>query len=619
MPGKLSYDEVKFWQNEITSCIARQDKELKTRNHYPLMIEYYEGNQRPDDKFKTSQQRLVFLNEYFPNTNQILNEIIYQYPEFMATPTRPTNSEVIDPATGEKMTEEQQASIMKSAITYGMKHLDAVTEMRLAAFDMIYAGYAGVEINHINTFGTQTYIPEKPQQSFFGKVVDIAKQAVGIEKAELTLEQEAEPKEMSYATTDETYLRRWNPLDILLDYRAERLKDSRYIIKRIKMSKAEFKAKYPEFGDKIQTGGILEYSTHEDENYKNAVILYEIQVKKKDNVYDNIVICPSYTLAEIDFFTRPYKTNGFNLKIGTLHEYGKLYPISMAKINKAMQDDINNYATFMMEVAERNIPKRGYNINKVKEPALSALNSTKVNEAVGIEGGAEAVWSLPASNVSVENKELLGMFQSQKEKLWAIPQQRLGISGGEKFATELNIQNAGFEAATQGIQQGVKKLWLEVADGLKDIIVTFWDKEYFFKITGSDKPTWYEPETRIDPMTGETTILNPLTDILTADYEIDLDIVSASRPNKEKKKVELVEFAKWILSPDVQMFLQMQGYKLNIDVIKKTAQEWGWNPSNLIQPVTPEEQLGNSLQMSGLPGAGQAPANNALPVLPGRA
>ena len=61
----------------------------------------------------------------------------------------------------------------------------------------------------------------------------------------------------------------------------------------------------------------------------------------------------------------------------------------------------------------------------------------------------------------------------------------------------------------------------------------------WFKVTDSTEPTWYQPQ--IDPLTGE--VLNPLTDLLVMDYECDVDIQSSLKPNKEKKKRELVEFA----------------------------------------------------------------------------
>ena len=580
--ARLKPEDVRYWWSEIKSCIIRQEQELQKRNHYPYLIQYYEGEMFADEGAKRdlSSKKMAFINEYFPNTNQLINEIIFQYPEMMATPTKPQA--------------EEGAPVMKSALAYATKKLDMLTEMKLGLFDMLFAGYCGIEIDHINIQPTESYIPapeEQPKnfiQSMGESITDgieKIKRFVGVEKEEQKTEEEAPPREMAYATQDETYLRRWNPLNVLLDYQAERVKDMRYVIKRIQVSYAKFCVMYPEFANKVSPEGYVPFSMHDEAKYKNLVTLYQIQLLKKNNEVENIIICPNYNTSEIDYFKRPYKTNGFNVKIGILHEYGKLYPVSMAQINKAIQDDINNYATFWMEVAERNIPKFVVPESLTPE-AEAALRSTNVNDLVKVKGEITQgkITPLQPSSVSNENKELFSLFQQQKEKLWSVSKQRLGQKGEEDFATELNIQEAGFQVNVTGIQQGLKKVWLEVADSLKDIIVQFWDGKYWFKITGSDKPTWYEPE--IDPLTGR--VLNPLTDILVGDYEIDLEIISAFKPNKEKIKKELIDFATWLTSPNVQQYLMAQGYSLNINVIKKVATEWGWNAEDLLIQLPPQ-------------------------------
>ena len=372
------------------------------------------------------------------------------------------------------------------------------------------------------------------------------------------------------------------------------------------MSHAEFQARYPKYKDKIYTTDTIPYSLHSKDTDKKSVTLYEFQLKKRDK-YVHFIISKSYGLGEIDYWERPYTTNGFNIKIGTLHKYGKLYPISIGMINKTIQDDINNYTTFMMEVAEKNIPKRGFNKTKVKEDGIRALNSNVVNEAVPCEGGQESIWTLPNTNVSQENKELLQLFDEHKDKLWSMTAQRTGELGKAKFATELQIAEAGFVAQQSDIQEGLRQLLKEEVDTLKDIIVQFWDGPMWFKVTDSTAPTWYQPQQ--DPLTGE--VLNPLTDLLEMDYECDVDIQSSLKPNKEKRKRELVEFAQWITSPQTLQFAQMQGYLIDIDVIRKVAKEWGWNPDNLIKqlPPTPEGQM--MQQEAAVPGSVEKEAEMA--------
>ena len=568
---KLSAQEVRFWLAEIDSSEKRKLDEMMKRNDYPELIRYYEGEQYAKG---STQKHLAILNDYFPNTNALLVEIMYQDPEVIAEPSKPNA--------------EENAPIMKSALQYGMKKTDSLTENKIALFDMLYAGICFVEVDHSAQRLQDTSIQR--ERNIVDKTIDTVKSALTNDQIEAEEAAKSPDSTDAYSLKEKTYLRRWSPLDCGVDYRADRLKDARFVYKIVRYSQAEFNAKYPDYKDKVRAGSDIPYSTHRDPDHKRTIVTYEIQIKRKDDEMDVFTLAPTFMVEEIDYYRRPYKTNGFNLKVGTLDEYGFLYPISRSKINRGMQDNTNNYATFMMEVAERNIPKRGYNKGKVKLDGLTALNSNVINEAVPVDGGPENIWSIPATAVSSENKELIGIFQKKREELWGISAARLSGKSDAQFMGELDIQEAGFQERRVGIQEGLRKLYREELDTLKDIIVTFWDDEYFFKITGSPKPSWYTPQT--DPMTGM--VLNPLTDILTADYEIDVDIISALKPNKERRKKELVDYLTWLLSPVMAQYFASQGKTVNIDMIKRTATDFGLNPETLLidlqPPLQPELQ-----------------------------
>ena len=557
--------EISYWQKEAKSCIKRQEAELKRKNTYPGLIYYYEGKERVDTIYPhvSAHEKLAIINDFFPSTNSLISDIMYQNPDIIAEAAKPEAEDTVD--------------LMKAALTYATDKTDMLTENRLALFDMLYAGYCAVEVGHVVE---QPEAPKEPGllQKMFGKTEGEIEEQV---ESELPLKEEA------YATSEMTFLRRWNPLNVFFDYRAERLKDMRYIMKRIEMSKAEFDTKYPKFKDKILVGtDKLEYSEHEDQSESKKVVLYSFQIKKKQNEYWNLVICPNHLREEIDYYKRPYVTNGFDIKIGTLHKYGKIYPISMAQINKKMQDEMNHYVRWMMEVAEKNIPKRGIKRSSMKQDTIAAANSNIVNELVPLDGiPANELHPLPSTNISVENKELIALFEKQKEKGWSVSAQRLGETGKARFATELDIQEAGFQAGRVDIQEGLRMLIKEELETLKDIIINFWDGQYFFKITGGAKPEWYVPQ--VDPMTGM--VLNPLTDVLIGDYDIKVDISTALRPNKERKRKEIIEYLTWLTNPNMIQFLMMQGLTVNAEAIKKTAKEFGLNAETLfVQQQLPQ-------------------------------
>ena len=588
---KLTQEQASFWLAEIKSSEERKIEELKKKNHYPDIIKYYEGEQNSDRGTPMAgdkQKKLANLNEYHPNTNALINQILYQNPDVTAEATKPQA--------------EEGAPVMKSAVQYAYDKLEANDENKLATFDMLYAGFCGVEVNH------QVERP-KPQQE--GVIEKFGAFLTGQDKTEAEMTKDMVSQEDMYSMNEETYIKRWNPLNFGFDYRADRVKEIRFVYKIIRYTYAEFIEKYPDYQGKIKTGGVVPYSHQADDKYNKLVILYELQLKKKKNVYETIVLAPSYPHESLDRFERPFTTNGFDIKIGTLDEYGALYPKSRAALNKPVQDDINEYVSFMMEVAERNIPKRGYNSTKVKVDGIDQLNNNKVNANVPVkDGNPNDVWPIPHTNVSIENKELIGMFEKTKERLWGISASRLQGSADVQFATELQIQEAGFQEKTLGLQMGLQKLIRAEVNSLKDIIVTFWDNEVFFKITGEQKPTWYEPEIGVNPLTGESMVLNPLTEILTMDYDIKVDIVSAFKPNKERRKKEIIEYLTWLVQTVYPVLLMPQGLTINVEEIKKSAKEFGFNPENLITQV----QIGNNLPMSGMPlgGSAELPVN-AMP------
>jgi len=596
---KLSASEVAFWLREIQSCEERQKHDLIVRNNYPFLIRYYEGRQFSDihnpNRQNQNRIKMAIINEYFPNINSLISTIMFQNPDILVEATKKLAIQEVAGIPTE-IDVEANEDAMKGALTHLFKETDALIENRLALFDMLVAGYCGVEVNQIQVSERELApgVEKQPQENFFSRAINgIRNKMLGEEEQEKKLEEGIPPREFRYASHDLTVVRRWNPLNILLDYRAERLKDMRYIIKKTIMSHAEFLAMYPDFEGKIAadtaTNVIPHTSSHHHDSVRKAVRVYQIQIRKLNGKYENIVLTPSAKERELDFFVRPYTTNGFDVKIGTLHKYGVLYPISFAAVNKTMQDDINNYVTHEMEVAERNIPKRG--VNKNRKVDTNALNSRVYNDVVECDGGPDSIWEVPQTHVSKENKELLGLFQNHNDKLWSVTESRIaGSKAGVKFAEELKIQEAGFQARQIDIQEGLRKLIKDELNTAKDIIATFWDDEKFFKITGGEKPTWYIPEVR------NGIVINPLNELLTADYEVDVDISTALRPNKERQKQDTIDFLTWATDPNRLAWLaaQAQPVTVNPNEVKRVSKEFGFNPEQFLIPFQPPPPEGTT-------------------------
>lgn len=572
----LTTSDIMFWQSEASSCEERQKIELIQRNNYPFLINYYEGVEKVDVQFPhvAAKQRMSIINEFFPNTNALISEIIYQNPDLLIDATKPAA--------------EEGTPIMKAALTYFWEHADGLVENRVALFDMLYAGYCAIEVDIMpSKVEEKADVSVEPERkSVFDQFAKGIKKALSVEDAEDNLARVSPPMETPFATAQGSYIRRYDPLDVPLDWRAERVKDRRYNLKKVWMSKSEFDVSYPKFKDKVTAQELrFEFSKHDSAMHNRKVLLYEFQIRMKDNMYQTIIIAPNVNNEAIDTFMRPYHTNGFNMKIGTLHKYGKLYPRSYAQVNKTMQDEINHYVKHMMEVAERNIPKRLYDKNKVKTDGLEAMRNPNVNENCPVDGNVTgAVTELQPTHVSLENKELLGIFRDQKNKLWGVSEPRISGQSEAKFATELAIQEQNFKAQNVDIQEGLRIIIVSELDTGKDLIATFWDDEVFLNITGSEKMDWYEPI--VDPITGNVT--NPLSDILTGDYNINIDIASAARKNRDQQLQTMIFYITQLVQ--LEPINNAQGNTINMDEIRKVAKEFGWNPDKIFKPFKTQEQ-----------------------------
>ena len=581
--SQLTTAEIQFWKSEAESCENRQRLQLIQSNNYPFLINYYEGIEKTDalHPYVATAQRYSIISEYFPNTNALISEIVYQNPDILLEATNPSA--------------EEEMPLMKSALIYFWDKANGLVENRVALFDMLYAGYCAVEVDIMpaqNKKEDITAIAEREEpKGIFDKVAGAIKKALNVDEAEENLAKLSPPMETAFATAQGTYIRRYDPLDVPLDWRAERIEDRRYNLKKVWLSKAEFDAKYPKFKNRVDAQELrFEFSKHDMVMHNRKVLLYEFQVRMKGNEYMTIVISPSVNTEEIDMFTRPYATNGFNMKIGTLHKYGKLYPKSFAQINKKMQDEMNHYVRHLMEVAERNIPKYVIDKNKVKVDAKEALRNTNVNDIVEVDGNTTgAVTPLQPTQTSYENKELLAIFQDQKNKLWSVSEPRVGGKGQTQFATELAIQEAGFQAKQIDIQEGLRMLIQQEIETGKDLIATFWDDAIFLKVTGHPKMQWYEPKLSPDPNNPDKQIvLNPLTELLTADYDVKIDISAALRPNREAQLQRMIAFMTQIVA--IRSLFQSQGKDINIEEIVRISKEFGWNPDKLLIDYQPAQQ-----------------------------
>ena len=592
----MDQSEVRFWRNEIESSEDFQRKEFISRIGYERLLKFWEGEQHPDG---TSPYQITQMDEIYPGISSIISNTYYQNPSIMAEATHPEAEKIIQlPFTAQVammqtgMAEQYSqwdvtyADLIRDALKYAVKKHGLKGEAQLALFDLLAAGFCVMEANHMVESGEAQGQDTSVQHGLMQKVGD----ALNTAKDFITGNSEREVEEKVAGEVDNegrdyifdsSYIERWNPLDILFDYRAEVFKKSRFIAKRVHKTIAEFNTMFPQFAGKVapDAGSPLKYASHKDPQNNKCVTIYEIQIKKKSGVC--ILKIANGISDALDYYELPFTTNGFTLKYGSIDKYGKLYPVSKLYRASKPQHELNHQLTIQSEHADRSIKKIAYDQSNLGPDGKKALTSGDIYALVPKLRPQPLFESIPVGGTSPENEVIQQkMTESVNKQLGTNETAKSGKSDNE-FATQDQLESQAFGNNTNSVRDALADVIREVLGTMKDIILQMWDGDDFFKVTGKQGGQfWYRPE------------MGKLSDLLVGDYEIDIDIVSAERPNPMNAKKEAVEI--WGFLMQAVPFLMSKGKTLSLAAFDNVIKKFNMNPDTLtedLQPMNPMSSL----------------------------
>lgn len=596
-PIEVSREEVKFYFGEIDSAEKRMVDEFKKRNDYENLIRYYEGFQ--DGKVGTD--KLAIIDELSPGINAVIKTAVYQNPSVSVKSGSPVADGMVRPSLQFLMQNPDWkpfslTSLMEGAIKWGMEKGGAKEALQLGCFDILTAGFTCIEVNIESqaTYGPKPEAEvEEPNevepQGLIDKMVGGVKSMLGLEPKTPDEVDEKLSNEQALECTgvkDQTYWKRWRPDHILFDPRAEVFSESRFVAKVVRKSYGEFKKMYPQFATKSLPGETLSdisYASTKADKDRKAVNIYELQVKKFDQESGETYIQVLKLVRGIDEAIESsrmiFNTNGFTIKYGCLDKYGKLYPISRMKKAKKSQDDLNNLATVQMEHATRSLRKVAYDKNAFDADGINSLKSSDVFALVPKNRPGNAFESIPVQPVTTDNPVLQETFRQTINK--HIGANELSKSGqsDSKFATQDQLQNQAFEAQISQVQDAIGDVANECIDCTKDIVQQLWDDEMYFKVTGIQGATaWYDPA------------MGPIADLAIGDYQAIGDIISAAKPNPMKTRNDALQFAQFITSPEIQMYLQARNKMTNLSPIENVIKQFDFDPDTILEdlPIPPQ-------------------------------
>lgn len=592
-PIQMSKDELDFWKSEIRSSLKRQRDDFINRIGYDELVRYFEAMQFPGNK-----SMLAIVDEFSPAILSVITSVYYQNPTVQVEPANPKADGPVKPSLffliqNPDFVPFSLKDLLQSSLRYGMKKSGMKEEMQLATFDFLLAGYACVEMNHkterINE-EPMTDIQDDFVDGFMDKLkngaktlVDNVKQAVSGNKEEVEEKALAETDDLRTDLSDKTYCKRYNPLDVLFDPRADVFKESRWVGKKVRMTLADFNRQYPKLKGRLTPSSSdafgLEYTDHKNRENKKAITLYEVEIKKKGPRNCVLVFHPSID-EPIDYYERPIISNKFALKYGCIDKYGKIYPMSRGRKAKGPQDDINHYMTIQFEHVDRAQRKIGVYMGGLTESGKAAQRSSDVYAFVEKSVPGPVYEAMPAPSVVPENKEIVVVMRDALNKTIGTTElAKAGKSQNDTLGQD-QLETNAFQVNVNSVQDALQDLADEVIDELKDIQQQLWDDEDYFKVSGIKGATaWYDPT------------MGPLSDLLVGDYAVNCNIASAMRPNPLKDRKDAMDMTSFITSPPIMMFAQMHGKRPSMEPLNNLVKSFGQNPEMVFEDFAPPPMM----------------------------
>ena len=589
---EIDASEVKYWKSKIEASKKRQKVEFKERTGYELNVRYYEGMQVAEG-MKLNQ--LAIVDDYSPAITSIITTTYNRNPDVTAKALRPESDAPVQPSMmyviqNPDFQPFSLSELMQSATKYGMGKVGMKEQMQLADFDLLTAGFACVEMNHLSEeagdpANSDSATPQDASQSgildkigtALGGVVDKIKETLTGEQAADKIASEVQDEKVDF--TDATYCKRWNPLDILFDDEAVVFSDSTYIAKIVRMSVAKFNTKYPKFKGKISATSeatqTIPYSSYASMDNKKAVTLYQLEIKKKSG-RNCVLVLADGIAEEIDYYEDPVITNGFKIKYQALDKYGRIYPIPRATKARKPQDDMNHYMTIQFEHIDRAMRKIAVNMSGLTESGKAAQRSSDVYAIVEKNGPQPVYEAMPAPSVVPENKEVIAVMRDSLNKAFQTSELAKSGKSDNEFATQDVIEQKTGEQNSSAVTDVLEDLANELLDTLKDIIMQLWDGEDYFQVTGiKGGDQWYTPE------------MGPLADILVGDFLIVADITTAAKPNPMKDRQDSLEYAGFMTSPQTMQFAMMHGKRPAMSVLNNVVKQFNQNPDTAFEDLEP--------------------------------
>jgi len=498
MIKKLNQADWDYYRKHLKDCRSLQEKDLLGRMDADLYKAYYMGeDSKTASKYSDSEEEIlekISLNKIYPATNRVVPSLYYQNPRIKFTPRKGTTGFAADIAT--------------ATINYDYREKKVKRENQKTILDAWYVGTGVCKIGYQTRFVYKEQ--EQKKRGLFGRQPDAAE------------------KEIDYIEYEGPWVKRLNPLDVFRD--AKRPVDEDRIIW----------IRYKRTLQDIIEAGFYEYDREfvqrfgKKDNRDVELELYEGWIRTKEGLF---------ILVEVDGYNKPIRWeksswlgDGFPICFLTFAEMNdEYYPVSPMKVAIKQQKHINYGATLQMNIIDHFINMIGVNETALTEEGKKLLRTNptggilKFKQAISGNVGPITSATIPADLFAV-----VKLMQDNLQECLTTSGLRLGSSESEKTLGQDQMKEMGNVMGMSGMQDKIREYVMEQAQKVLQMRKQFSTAREIVPITGMDI---------INPITGKLitdewlefgTPGSPVTlkEAIAGDYDCDVDIKSALKPNE---------------------------------------------------------------------------------------
>lgn len=591
--GQGDFEYFVKYADQMRTC---HEEEFKKKIDPDLLRAMYRGKMTKEkDKMESQDdtKHMLAFSRLFQATNTIVPNLLYQMPSPIVTPLR--NSD------------QESSALMASILKHYMKLNRSKQQNQESILNAWFFGIGWKKIGWRTVFMPKSQEPETQiDQNLLDKTKSAVMSMFG--KPDNT-ESKERPEVVDYETL---FNDSENPMNVMLDHKADLL-NTKAILHRIPRTIHDLQnyGDYdPELLKELEEKMRDKFGTRFDSR-DSELDFNELHVQQRNGIWI-LSWCDGYS-KPLRYDKSTYQGKGFTfVPLTFTYEPGVRYPISHMKVASQVQVKQDKLATMFVELMARSV-----NLTVVNEKALApgqkdALEKNLLRGILSMKDkfSAQDIQSFSAGSVPPELKTLMTMLQQNITEILGSDEQAVAGQSQNETLGQDELARVGTKTRETGMRDKVADF---IVDQLKiegTLVKQFSDSELHIQITGKDYSDPMTAERVEDKWVSFMTPENPLgaKHFLQGEFEYDVNIEEAIRPNKQAQRQQLIELITASSQPGAQDALLEDNAKLRSGLLWKelikTFDAVG-NPDKFIEPLDPRQvaaiQTKKLLMQGGMP------------------